>query len=61
MDRHRQRRREGLRCIFLSVRETEIATLVSLGLLSAQQVSDQRAIAKAMGKFLDRALGKTPC
>jgi hypothetical protein len=61
MARHRQRRCKGLRCILLSVYDREIEALVSLGLLDAQQKAEPRAIASAVGKFLDGRLRKQPC
>ena len=36
MRRHRQRRRDGLRCLMVELRETEIDALIGIGLLKAE-------------------------
>jgi hypothetical protein len=36
MRRHRQRRRDGLRCLIIELRETEIAALIRKGLLKPE-------------------------
>jgi hypothetical protein len=38
MRRHRQRRRDGLRCLVIELRETEIDVLVQKGLLKAERM-----------------------
>jgi hypothetical protein len=53
-----RRRREGLRPINIDVRKSEIDALVALGLLPSERREDQRAISGALGRFLDRTLGK---
>jgi len=50
----RQRRRNGLRCVPLEVRDTEIDGLVAHGLLDPEVRNNRRAIAGALGKLLDR-------
>src|SRR5262249_19646 len=64
MRRHRQRRRDGLRCFMIELRETEIDALIRKGLLAAEKllqsvgfkepddVSIQAAI-EANDKFID--------
>ena len=56
MRRHRERRREGLRCVTIELRETEIDTLVQKGLLNIDARSDARAVRKALYQFFDRTL-----
>jgi hypothetical protein len=53
---HRQRRREGLRCVTLEVRDSEIDALVRRQLLKAERRNDPSAIVDALYVFLDRAL-----
>ena len=50
---HRERRRKGLRCLTLELRETEIDTLVRMGLLSAKMRDDPVSIIKALYAHLD--------
>ena len=50
----RQRRRDGLRCIPLEIRDDEIEALVTAGLLRSDARNDPNAIAAALGKLLDR-------
>ena len=56
MRRHRQRRRDGLRCLMIELRETEIDALIRNGLL--QNRDDYNSIQSALYAFLDRALGE---
>lgn len=53
---HRQRRRDGLRCFTLEVRQTEIDALIRKGTLKADARNDPRAIETALYQFLERAL-----
>lgn len=57
MRRHRQRRRDGLRCIMIELRETEIETLISKGLLAQEVRHDYGAVQAALDAFLDSSLG----
>ncbi len=57
MRRCRQRRRDGLRCYSLDVRDSEIEALVRRGLLLASEKTNRTAVIKAMYAFLDRTLG----
>jgi hypothetical protein len=53
---HRQRRREGLRCVTLEIRDGEVDALVRRQLLEPERRSDPSAIVDALYVFLDRAL-----
>jgi hypothetical protein len=44
MRRHRQRRRDGLRCLVIELRETEIDVLIRKGLLKPETRNDTSAI-----------------
>jgi hypothetical protein len=57
MRRHRERRRDGLRCLTIELRETEIDTLACNGFLKADARNDLRAIEMALYEFLERTLG----
>jgi hypothetical protein len=56
MRRHRQRRRDGLRCLVIELRETEIDTLVQKKLLNADARNDTRAVRKALYQYFDSTL-----
>jgi hypothetical protein len=54
----RQRRREGLRCITLDVRVTEIGRLIELGHLRQDDCQNKDQVQLALYRFLDQtALG----
>ena len=57
MRRSRDRRRKGLRCYTLQIRDWEIQALISRGLLSPSEQTDRRAVINAMHRFLDHAFG----
>jgi hypothetical protein len=57
---HRERRRKGLRCLTIELRETEIDTLVRMGLLKIEMRNDANAIIEALYAHFDRALDLTP-
>ena len=57
---HRERRRKGLRCLTIELRETEIDTLVRMGLLRAEMRNDANAIIEAVYAHFDRTLDLTP-
>jgi len=57
MRRHRERRRDGLRCLTIELRETEIDTLVRMGLLRGEVRNDPVSIIEALYAHLDRTLG----
>ena len=56
MRRHRERRREGLRCVTIELRETEIDVLVQKGLLKADARNNSRAIREALYRYFDSTL-----
>jgi len=53
----RERRRKGLRCVTIEVRESEIDALVRMGLLNSEMRNDASAICKALYTFLEDTLG----
>ena len=55
MRRSRQRRREGLRCYTLLIRDEEIKTLIRRGFLAPDQQTNRLAVVKALHAFLDHA------
>ena len=56
MRRHRSRRRSGLRCLTIELRDTELVTLVRMGLLKADLRRDPSAVKNALYTHLDRTL-----
>ena len=60
MRRHRERRRDGLRCLIIELRETEIDALIWRGLLNDETRNDPGAIIDALYAFLDDTLDATP-
>jgi hypothetical protein len=56
MRRHRERRRDGLRCLTIELRETEVTALIRNGLLKQDARNDVRAVKSAFYGFLDRTL-----
>jgi hypothetical protein len=58
MRRHRERRRDGLRCLTIELRETEIDVLIGKGLLNAETRHDPGAVCEALYAHLDQTLGK---
>ena len=57
MRRHRQRRRDGLRCLVIELRETEIDVLIRKGLMKPETRNDTSAIIDALYAYLDHTLG----
>jgi hypothetical protein len=53
---HRQRRRLGLRCIVVELRETEVDELVRRGLLTEDARNDRVALRRALHAHLDKTL-----
>jgi hypothetical protein len=53
---HRYRRQQGLGCVIAELRETELDTLVRMGLLQAEMRNDPKAIKRALHEFLDDTL-----
>ena len=60
MRRHRQRRRDGLRCLLIELRETEIDALISRGHLKKETRNDLNEVIDALYAHLDRTLGSLP-
>ena len=60
MRAHRQRRRDGLRCLTIELRETEIDALIRKGLLKTETRNNSSAVSEALYAFLDSTLGATP-
>jgi hypothetical protein len=60
MRRCRERRREGMRCLTIELRETEIDALIRRGLLKPETRNIRRDIVLALYVFLDRTLGRMP-
>ncbi len=57
MRAHRQRRRDGLRCLTIELRETEIGALIGK---KAVARNDEDAIRDALYAHLERKLDATP-
>jgi hypothetical protein len=57
MARHRDRRRKGLRCITIELRETEIDVLIRRGRLAPGSRGDLTAVRRALYGLLDDAGG----
>jgi hypothetical protein len=53
---HRERRREGLRCFMIELRETEIEALIQKELLKPEARNDANSIIRAIYEFFDRTL-----
>ena len=56
MRAHRKRRRAGLRCVVVQLRETEIDVLIRKGLLKADARNNVRAIRDALHGHFDKTL-----
>jgi hypothetical protein len=54
---HRARRRHGLRCLMIQIRDREIDALVRQGLLDSEKRDDTTEIRAAFHQYLDRTLG----
>jgi hypothetical protein len=53
-------RRQGLRCVMIELRETEIDALIRKGLLKPETRNIPTALSEALYAFLDGTLGATP-
>jgi hypothetical protein len=53
---HRERRRRGLRCLMIQLRETEVDALIRGGLLEYETRNDRNAIVKALYSHFSRTL-----
>jgi hypothetical protein len=58
--RYRERRRDGLRCLTIEIRETEIDVLIGKGMLKADARNYPDAIRDALYAHLDRTLDEMP-
>jgi ketopantoate reductase len=56
---YRERRRSGLRCLLIELRETEIDALIRRGLLKSEMRNVDTEIIDALYAHLDRSLGQT--
>jgi hypothetical protein len=54
---HRSRRRAGLRCLTIELRETEVTELIRRELLEAGARHDANAVRRALYRHLDDTLG----
>ena len=57
---YRERRRSGLRCLTIELRETEIDALIRRGLLKSETRNVDAEIIRALYAHLDRTLGQMP-
>jgi hypothetical protein len=55
---HRERRRSGMRPLWIELRVTEIDALVRIGFLKAETRNDANAIREALYEYLDQTLGR---
>jgi hypothetical protein len=53
---HRERRRDGLRCLTIELRETEIDALIRKGMLKTDARNDRDAILNALYAHLEHTL-----
>jgi hypothetical protein len=53
---HRERRRQGLRCLTIELRETEVSDLIKHGFLRSEDQNEPEALRKALSLFLDRGV-----
>ena len=57
---YRERRRLGLRCYLVQLRDTEIEVLIGKGMLNAETRNDPSAITDALHTHFDRTLRIRP-
>ena len=57
---HRERRRDGLRCLTIELRETEIDALIRKGMLKTDARNDRDAILNALYAHLEHTLDAMP-
>ena len=60
MRQHRERRRQGLRCLLIEISEAEIEGLIREGLLTAELRNNVYAVSWALYDHLDRTLVHRP-
>jgi hypothetical protein len=56
MRRSRKRRRDGLRCVTIELRETEVGVLSQKGFLKEDARNDLHAVREALHRFFDSTL-----
>jgi len=56
MRRHRQRQRDGMRCLRVEIRKTEIEVLVHRGYLKKETRNDDQAVIEALYAHLENTL-----
>jgi hypothetical protein len=56
MRAHRQRKKSGMRCLMIELRETEIDALIRRGFLKAGARSDTGALTDAIYAYFDHGL-----
>jgi hypothetical protein len=56
MRAHRERKKNGMQCVTLEMRNEEIETLVAKQLLKSDLRRDREAIAQALYKWFDQTL-----
>ena len=56
MARHRKRRKDGLRCLTIELRESEVDALVRAQRLAPERRGNRTAVKKALYGFLDDTL-----
>ena len=56
MRAHRERKKSGMRCLMIELRETEIDALIRKGFLKADNRNDISALADAIYAYFDRGL-----
>ena len=57
---HHERRRRGLRCLMIELRETDVDALICGGLLEHETRNDRNAVRKALYGHLNRTLRPAP-
>jgi hypothetical protein len=57
---HRARRRRGLHCLMIELRETDVDALIRGGLLEHETRNDRNAVLKALYGHLNRTLRPAP-
>jgi hypothetical protein len=55
---HRERRRNGLRCLTVLLRETEVDALIRMGFLLAETRHDNVEVMDAIHRYFDQTLSK---
>jgi hypothetical protein len=53
---HRERKKNGMRCFMIELRETEIDALIRKGFLKSDTRNDTKAIIDALYSYFDREL-----